>query len=466
MRTRTRAGRRAGSITSLVLTTALALAVGPIRRAVAADPRPNIVFILVDDLRWNALGCMGHPFVKTPNIDRLATEGALFKNAFVTTPYCSPSRGSILTGQYAHTHGIRSNEDRNNQRSHELVTFPLLLQRAGYATAYIGKWHMGDDDSPRPGFDRWVSFKGQGVYVDPPFNMDGKAVKTQGYVTDLLTDRAVEFVKEKRDKPFVLYLAHKAVHSHFTPAERHKNLFADQLIIRAASANDTLEGKPVLTRPGVKMWESFGDRAGARDEDIRSQLRCAVAIDEGVGKLRQALEQTGQMDNTLIVFTSDNGFIWGEHGMGNKMAAYEESIRVPMIARYPKLIKPGTVIEPQVLNIDIAPTFLDIAAQPVPPNMHGRSLLPLFAGTGTPWRTSFLAEYFTDPGSNDVIADWQAVRSHRWKYIHYPTLEDMDELYDLAADPLEIKNLIKNPESLQALNEMKAELQRLLKESS
>src|SRR5262245_23201100 len=186
-----------------------ALAALPPLPAAAAQARPNIVFVLVDDLRWDALGCAGHPFVKTPHIDRIAKEGALFRNFFVTTPLCSPSRASFLTGQYVHTHGIRDNTNRG-PASHRLTTFPRLLHDSGYATAYLGKWHMGRDDSPRPGFDRWVSFKGQGAYLNPLLNVDGKEVKAKGYVTDLLTEEAVKFIKEKRRRgPFAVYLSHK-----------------------------------------------------------------------------------------------------------------------------------------------------------------------------------------------------------------------------------------------------------------
>ncbi len=431
-------------------------------------PRPNIVFILVDDLRWDALGVAGHPFVKTPNIDRIAKEGVTFRNTFVTTPLCSPSRASFLTGQYAHKHNIVGNEKPQilNPLSFKLTTFPMLLQRAGYETAYIGKWHMGNDDAPRPGFDRWVSFKGQGVYNDQVINFDGKAEKVPGYMTDLLSDHAVEFVKRRRAKPFMLYLAHKAIHGPFTPAERHKDLYADQAIKRAPNAQDMLEGKPMLRR-------TVGERPAARPgggpngELIRNQMRCLTAIDEGVGRLLKVLEETAQLDNTVIIFTSDNGYFWGEHGLGDKRAAYEESIRVPLFVRYPKMIKPsgaGATREQAALNVDIAPTLLELAGAPIPKEMHGRSLAPLFKGDSPKWRDAFLTEYFAEERFPN-IASWRAVRATRWKYIHYTELEGADELYDLKADPGEMKNLIADPGAQQALKEMKRELQRLLKET-
>jgi arylsulfatase A-like enzyme len=281
--------------------------------------RPNIVFILMDDLRWDALGCTGHPFVKTPNIDRLAREGAKFSNFFVTTPLCSPSRGSFLTGRYVHAHGVKGNRD-NNALSHQLVTFPKLLHDAGYSTAYVGKWHMGNDDSPRPGFDRWVSFRGQGVYVDPLLNIDGQAEKKSGYISDLLSDYAVEFVKRPHTKPFALYLAHKAVHGPFTPAERHKGLYAVDPIPRRPNVQDNLEGKPAVTRPVEgKPAAQQGTMSG--DDLIRNQLRVLTAVDEGIGRILKALEETGRLDSTMVVFTSDNGYFWGEHALGLRRVA-------------------------------------------------------------------------------------------------------------------------------------------------
>jgi N-acetylglucosamine-6-sulfatase len=442
-------------------------------RAADDSKRPNVVFVLVDDLRWDALGCTGHPFSKTPNIDRVAKEGATFRNAFVTTPLCSPARSSYLTGRYVHSTGVLGNGD-NAARSHRLVTFPRLLHDAGYETAYVGKWHMGNDDSPRPGFDRWVSFKGQGQYDNPTINEDGKVSQVRGgYMTDLLNDRAVEFLTRKRSKPFALYLAHKAVHGPFTPAERHKGLYADDPIARPESADDPLEGKPALRRPvaepAAKKKAQAKPKAKAKgsaggNELIRNQLRALRSIDEGVGRIFSALEEAGALDNTLIVFTSDNGYFWGEHGLGDKRAAYEESIRVPLLMRLPGLIKPGTTIDAPALNVDIAPTILDLAGVAIPEDVQGRSLVPLLRGDSSNWRTSFLSEYFAEP-QYGRIPSWQAVRTDRWKYIHYTELDGMDELYDLRSDPHELKNRIDDPSAKPALDEMKAELARLLRET-
>ena len=458
-----------------ILSLLVVFALATTARAAEAAARPNIIFILVDDLRWDALGCMGHPFVKTPNIDRIAKEGALFRNFFVSIPLCSPSRGSFLTGQYPHTHGVIDNAD-HSALSHKLITFPRLLHDAGYETACIGKWHMGNDDSPRPGFDRWVSFKGQGAYENPVLNVDGKAAKVDGYMTDLLNEHALNFVKAEHKKPFLLYLPHKAVHGPFTPAKRHKELYADEPIKSAPSLNDSLEGKPAATRPlenaaakkpkaakQGKASEGGGNGGHVPQKTIRDQLRALAAVDEGLGQLFKALEAANQLENTLIIFSSDNGFFWGEHGFGDKRWAYDESIRDPLLMRYPKLIKPGTTLDQFVLNIDLPPTLLELAGAPIPKAIQGRSLLPLFGDAKAPWRTSFLTEYFQEK-QYPRVPTWQAVRTDRWKYIQYVDLKDMDELYDLKADPYEMKNLIQQATAQSTLKDMKVGLERLRKQ--
>ncbi len=450
-----------GSLASVVILLVLAALVAV--PATAQLRRPNFVFILGDDLRWDALGCAGHPFARTPNVDRLAREGARFKNAFVTTPLCSPSRAGFLTGQYVRTNGIRGNGNQYSARSHELVTFPRLLRNDGYETAYVGKWHMGNDSSPRPGFDRWVSFRGQGAYLDPTLNLDGKEEQVRGYMTDLLSARAAEWVRRPRTKPFCLYLAHKASHGPFTPAERHAGLFADQPVVRGPGARDTLEGKPVLRRQ-VGNLRPVTPGMGPGDQLVRNQLRCLAAIDEGVGEVRKALEETGVLEDTVVVFTSDNGYFWGEHGLGDKRAAYEESIRIPLLVRFPRLVKASSAPEGLALNIDIAPTFLELAGAPVPKEMHGRSLVPLLRGGAGGWRKSALFEYFVEP-NYPRIPTWQAVRTERWKYLRYPELEGMDELYDLRDDPQELKNRIGDQTAADTLAELRDELRRQLHSS-
>lgn len=448
------------------------------RRAATTTPRPNIVFILIDDLRWDELGIAGHPYIKTPGIDRIGKEGAFFRNAFMTTPLCSPSRASFLTGQYAHTHGIVDNVDRS-VASHRLVTFPLLLKGAGYETAFIGKWHMGNDDSPRPGFDHWVSFKGQGTYTNPDFNEDGISTKRSGYVTDILTDYAIEFIKRAHQKPFLVYLAHKAIHPEvkqnddgsvnlsdaelFIPAERHRTLYEGVSIPRRPNYKRAPDGKRSLERR-IGDLAPLGPGTATSDESILDRQRSLAAIEDGVSKIFETLKQTGQLDNTIIVFASDNGYFYGEHGLSvERRLAYEESIRMPLLVRYPKAVKAGTVRDEFVLNIDLAPTLLELTGVPVPTAMQGHSLVPLFGGKKTSWRNSFLIEYYSDKVFPRISQmGYKAIRNERWKYIHYLELSGMDELYDLKTDPYELKNLIDDPASAKIVVQLKKEMQRLL----
>lgn len=443
----------------------------------AAPPpeRPNIIFILMDDLRWDE---MDYPFVKVPNIQRIARDGARFTNAFVTTPLCSPSRASFLTGQYAHKHGITDNTDRS-KRSNELQTFPRLLHDAGYETAFIGKWHMGLDDNVRPGIDHWVSVKGQGSYIDPEFNVNGKREKIPGYFTDILNRFALDFLKQKHDKPYLLYISHKAVHpdlvqnadgsisdptaGKFIPADRHKQLYAEDSIPHRSNYGKAPEGKPALLR-SIDGVTPLSTKTGTDDETIRNRLRMLAAVDEGLGQILKTLEEQGKLDSTFIVFTSDEGYFYGEHGLSvERRLAYEESARIPLYMRWPKLIKAGSTINQVVLGIDLAPTLLAIGGAPVAKDMHGRSLVPLLRGEQVPWRNSILIEYFSDnvfPRMTKM--GYQCVRTDEWKYIHYIDLYGMDELYDLRADPFEMKNAISQPDARLVLEEMKVELSGLL----
>ncbi len=441
-----------------------------------AGPPPNIVFILIDDLRWDELGCAGHPVVRTPHIDRLAREGARFRNAFHTTPLCSPSRACFLTGQYAHRHGIIDNTARNEQ-SKRLTSFPRLLNEAGYETAYIGKWHMGNDDSPRPGFDRWFSFPGQGTYIDPVINDNGSARRIAGYTTDIFTELAVEFLRAKRSRPSCLYLAHKALHPEiqqrddgstvgpdiFIPAARHKNWYAKDRIPRRPNYGRPPRGKPALERaiPGLAP---LGKATVTDDETIRNRWRELMAVEDGMGRILAALEESGRLDDTLIVFAGDNGYFYGEHCLSQeRRLAYEESIRMPLLMRYPRRIRAGARVDQFALGIDIAPTLLDAAGVAAPAAMQGRSLAPLWKARQPGWRESFLIEYFSDRVFPRIVnMGYQAVRTHEWKYIHYTALEGMDELYHLRSDPYELRNRIDDAAARQPLAELKAELAGLL----
>ncbi len=422
-----------------------------------ADERPNFLVVVVDDLRWDDVGAYGNPFVKTPNIDRIAREGARFRNAFATTPLCSPSRANILTGLYARRNGILDNTNRS-AKSHELRTFPRLLDAAGYETAFLGKWHMGNDETRRPGFDYWVSMKGQGEAIDPNLHENGTTRKVEGYVTDLLTDRAVEFLSRERKNPFVLFLAHKALHPNiiqhddgsstpigeggFIPAERHRELYSDAEIPRRPSYGVPPKGKPALERT-LDGLPPLGPETVLPDGAIRDRLRMLMAVDEGLGRMLEVLEGKGELENTVVVVMSDHGFFYGEHGLSEeRRLAYEESLRIPLLVRYPPRIEAGAVIDPMVLTLDLAPTLLELGAA-APEPLDGRSLVPLFRGETEGWRDAFFVEYYSDIVFPRIVnMGYEAVRTERYKLIHYLELEGMDELYDLETDPYEMTNLI------------------------
>src|SRR3954468_23520605 len=451
--------------------------------AAAPATRPNIIFILVDDLRWDDLGCAGHPFSRTPNINRLARQGAMFRNAFATTPLCSPSRASILTGEYAHVHGIVDNTDRSAP-SHRLKTFPQELQKAGYETAFFGKWHMGNDNSPRGGFDRWYCLQGQGSTFDPLVNDDGCNVQTHGYVTDILNEMSLEFIRKSHARPFFVYLSHKAMHpetsqgpdgklsdpyaSNFIPAPRHKDLYAGAKIPRRGNWGVPPVDKPALQQK-IDGLPPLSRETGSSDTVILNRLRMLASVDEGVGDILKTLAASGQLNNTLIVVTGDHGYFYGEHCLSvERRLAYEESIRIPMVMRYPKSIKAGSTPEAFALTIDFAPTFLELAVGKVPTSYQGRSLMPLW-GVEAPagWRNKFLVEYFSDtvfPRVNKM--GYRCVRDDRWKYIHYTELSGADELYDLKNDPYELKNVFSDPAASGSLTKMQGELKRLLAETA
>ncbi len=421
----------------------------------AASNRPNFLFILTDDQRWDSLSMMGHPCLKTANMDRIGREGVHFANAFVTTSLCSPSRACFMTGQYAHRHGIRNN---STKLPLDTVTFATLLQRAGYDTAQIGKWHMGSMVE-RPGYSHSVTFLGQGAYNDPLLLLNGKEQKVRGYVTDLLTDYAVEWLSQKRSGPFCMHFGHKACHLPVIPAERHKNAFPDAKLPVPASAKDTLEGKPEWVR---KRAEGKTGVVNHPDYDLnhRNYLRTLLAVDESIGKVLAELERQGTLDSTVIVFAGDNGFFHGEHGLTNKRAMYEESLRIPLLMRYPALVRPGTVTSEMALNIDMAPTFLDLAGLPIPAAVQGKSWVPLLSGREKKLRTSFLYEYSIEAGFTDTPS-MEGIRTDRWKYIRYPEIHETDELYDLKADPHEMSNVVNDPAAAGQLKEIKAEFEQL-----
>ncbi len=411
----------------------------------AAPAKRNVVLILTDDQRFDAFGFMGHPFLETPHLDAMAREGCVFQNTFVTTSLCSPSRASILTGLYAHTHGVLDNVSAFPDK---LTTFPEVLQQNGYETAFIGKWHMGgESDEPRPGFDRWVSFRGQGVYYNPVFNIDGERQEMKGYTSDLLTDYADAFLRAERDKPFFLYLSHKAVHSEFMPAERHKGCYAAKTYPHPASMADTpenYEGKPAWVRAQRRSWHGVDGMYNKKvdfDEFTRAYAETMRGVDDSVGRVLATLKELGLAESTLLLFMSDNGFLFGEHGLIDKRTMYEPSIRVPLLAYGPGLVPAGTTRKEMVLNLDIAPTILDACGCPPLAGIHGRSAFPLLRGESSSWRDDFLYEYFWErsfPQTPTVLG----IRTDRYKFMRYHGVWDRYELYDLQDDPDEMHNLL------------------------
>jgi arylsulfatase A-like enzyme len=432
--------------------------------------RPNLIFILTDDQRYDAMANVGKfPWLKTPNLDKLVAQGTRFDNAFVTTSLCSPSRASFLTGCYANRHGVIINGTLDPKP--EIQTFPQVLQKAGYETAYIGKWHMAPGDHARPGYDHWVSFNGQGRYYDCPMNDNGRKYTAEKYITDELTDHTVKFIKMKHEKPFMIYLSHKAVHGPFTPASRHEDLYTDIVVEPLDDPNDVIEDKPKWMKE--TMIKGRGTRKVVPPTSIfKNYMRGISAVDDGIGRILDTLEQKGILDDTVIVFAGDNGFFFREHGgLGDKRKAYEESMRIPLIMRYPKIAKAGTKNKDLVLNIDIAPTFLDLAGAKIPKSVQGQSWIPQLTHKAK-GRESFLYEYYDEHiyRNTEQFASTPtsiAIRTKKWKLITFPELiDEIDELYDMQNDPKELRNLFKKPEYYKVRLDLSRELEILKRQIS
>lgn len=422
----------------------------------AAKKQPNIIFILTDDHRWDAFSCMNHPFIKTPNMDRIAGEGVHFSNAFVTTSLCSPSRASFLTGQYAHTHGVVNNFtpwDNSNQ------TFMELIKDAGYNTAFIGKWHMPGKGLPTPrGIDHLITFTkfgGQGVYFDCPLYIDGVKTERKGtYITEDLTDYALKFIEKKREEPFCLYLSHKAVHHAFRPPP-HLNHLYDDVDLQLPKESD----------PFIPFTNNHAFVGSLMPLDFmyRNYCETVVSVDQQVGRVLEKLDEMGITDDTIIVYAGDNGFFWGEHGLFDKRLAYEESIRIPFFVRYPAITGKGGKRNQMVLNIDLAPTLLDMLGIPVPAAIQGSSLVPVMKNGNTAGRDSWLYEYF--PEFPTHVPGMTAVRTDRYKYIEYQENVRKPELYDLKKDPGEKHNLMNSTRGKKLSGELGRELKRLKKDT-
>ncbi len=428
----------------------------------ATTKRPNIVFILADDHRYDYLSIMGHPFIQTPNIDSIAEKGVLFENAFVTSSLCSPSRASFLTGQYPQQHGVQNNYTPWDNQN---VTFFEHLKKAGYQTAFMGKWHMPGGIPKLRGVDQFVTFNGQGAYYNTPYIVNGKSLKvgetpvpgTQvtGYITDDLTNFALKYIEDSSDKPFALYLSHKAVHLPMQPDEEMDGRYDNKKVELPEEADSWL----ALADGNFKhfLWSSL-------EEKVKDYAETAAAMDQQIGRVLDKLDELGLADNTLLVYAADNGYLWGEHRLIDKRWSYEESIRVPFVVRFPKALKqPGRRSQEMVLNLDLAPTILQVAGIDVPDYMQGKSLLPVIENKQEELRSAWLYKYFEDYPY--PVPEQTALRTKRYKLIEYVRGKE-DELFDLKTDPMEKHNLIEENSMAEIHKSMKAQLVQLREDVS
>lgn len=441
-------------------------------RAAGANPqdgRPNILFIMTDDHAAHALSCYGSRVNITPNMDRLAREGMRFTNCFVTNALCGPSRATLLTGKYSHANGLKDNfTDFDGSQT----TFPKLLQKAGYRTAIVGKWHLRTDPT---GFDYWNILPGQGMYKDPALIEMGIRKKHQGYVTDVITDIAIGKLKQwKGGRPWCMLLHHKAPHRNWQPDERHAPLFAGKDLPLPATFDDDYSGRASAAAHAdmrIVDMPDYADEipAGLTAEQrkrwnyqrfLKDYLRTIASVDDNIGRVLKYLDESGQAENTVVVYTADNGFFLGDHGWFDKRFMYEESLRVPLLVRFPGRIRPGSVCADIALNTDYAPTFLHYAGADVPSDMHGASLAPVLEGrTPADWRKSMYYHYYEYPQSHRVREHY-GVRTGRYKLIHYYTVDEW-ELFDLQKDPHEMKSVYSDPAYRYTVQGLKAELSRL-----
>ena len=454
---------------SLVPVLALILG-GPL----AAAERPNFVFLFADDQRYDALGVVQReqgdrgrfPWFKTPHMDRLAAEGVRFRNAFVVNPLCSPSRACFLTGRYSHANGIYNNRTPLDE---SLATHASLLRAAGYSTGYVGKWHMGSQPA-RPGFDWAASFTGQGAYFGANFLVNGKPERADDWTDDRSGDYAVRFLERERarDRPFLLVVGFKAPHGPFTPPHRLAKAFDGD----AARTVPNLGLRPGFnTDVPLPKAKETGDRVPVN----LNYFRCIAGVDENVGKVLAALDRLKLAEDTVVVYASDNGFYLGEHSLADKRSGYEESLRIPLIVRYPKSGLKKVTRDDLVLNIDLAPTFLDLAGVAVRREMHGQSWKPLLTrdAPGGPCRAGFFFEYFREGGGKKKAAPavggfntptLTGVRTPTHKLIRYRGRPEWTELFDLAADPFETKNLLNDPAHADMRAALEKEHDRLARE--
>ena len=462
-----------------------------------ATKRPNIIFIMSDDHDAQAIGCYGSKVNQTPQIDRIARDGMRFEHCFCTNSICAPSRAVILTGKYSHLNGLIDNSVKFDGSQQ---TAPKLLRQAGYETALIGKWHLQTDPT---GFDYWNILPGQGVYYNPVLIEMGKRKKVQGYVTEILTDQALRWLKERKgDRPFYLMLHHKAPHREWLPAPQYLTLYEGKEIPEPATLFDDYAGRgraareqdmtlaKTMTNRDVKLvpptgltpeqkakWDAaYGPKIKAFQEAnpqgkdlvrwkyrryMEDYLACIASVDDSVGRVLDYLDQSGLADNTIVAYTSDQGFYLGEHGWFDKRFMYEESLQMPLVVRYPKEIKAGAVNKDIVMNLDFAETFLDYAGARVPEDMQGVSLRPLLQGrTPGDWRKAMYYHYYEYPAVHSVKRHY-GIRTERYKLIHFYNDIDEWELYDLKTDPDEVRNVYSDPAYADTVKELTAELKQL-----
>ena len=470
----------------------------------AAEKQPNILFVFSDDLAFQAISAYGEKrqLLQTPNIDRIAREGMRFDRCLVTNSICGPSRATILTGKYSHMNGFFNNS--NSTFDSTQPTMAKTLQKSGYSTAVIGKWHLGSDPV---GFDHWHILPGQGIYYNPPMIRNGEKVVHSGYTTDIITDLSIEWMKNRdKTKPFMLMAQHKAPHREWAPALRHLGWDKDRKYPEPETLFDDFAGRSKavadhdmgidktftdldvklatpqnLTPEQLKDWNAYyGPRNDAYREAapkgkelvrwrynryMHDYLACVKAVDESVGKLLDFLDQEGLAENTIVVCTSDQGFYLGEHGWFDKRWIFEESLRSPMLVRWPGKTKPGSVSKDIVSLLDVAETFLDAAGQPIPQDMQGRSLVPILKGERPDnWRESFYYHYYEYPVPHRVRPHYGVV-TDQFKLVHYYNTDvDEWELLDRERDPLEVKNFYNDPAYAATVKRLQAELERLRKE--
>jgi arylsulfatase A-like enzyme len=451
--------------------------------------RPNIILIVVDDMRFDEWSGGGHTYLKTPNIDRLAKDGTNFTRAYHTVPLCSPNRASILTGQYPSRHGIIDNTSRN-QVSFMLDLFPRYLQASGYKTAHVGKWHMGNSPKPRPGYDYWLCMEGQGKTYDPKLYEGDKEQQYKGYITDIFTEKSVDFIKRSSKEPFFLYIGHKAVHpealqkddgtsdfsvpKNFMPAQRHKGTYPDEIFTRRKSYSPTSSadnGKPVIQN-AFKIrseiiqedprWISEID-LGVSEKTIRDRAEMMLAIDESLGKIMETLSELAIDKKTVIMFTSDNGYFFGEHGFSlERRMPYEESVRAPLIIKHPAIKSPVKVANGLTLSIDLSATALEIANVKIPKTIQGHSLIPMIKGEKSEIRPAAFIEYYSNENPYPWTAnlDYRVVVTGQYKYIKWLRFDEA-EFYDLIKDPFEQNNLIHEPSSQGIVKNLQKKMQSL-----